>query len=334
MGYSLDKGWRPPYPETTGYIIPTFLEYQALTGDETYRTRAMEMGSWELSIQRDDGSFPGGESVSDRPIVFDTGQIIFGMTALAKETQDDRFVRAAQRAGDWLLDIQDDDGCWRTHTYNEIPHAYNSRVAWALCTISDLTGDPKWLEGAKANIRWVLSETLNNGFARHMNFFTGHLPLTHTIVYTLRGLFEASCYFTGEFKDEIRKNVATAVDNMLAAHAKDSGRNQRASGLAARFDEDWQPVGNSSCLTGNCQLAILLMRMEQEMGTTAHRTVADNLVTMVKQTQFLAGVTPKICGGVAGSYPLGGEYQPYTYPNWAAKFLADALIMRVAENKP
>jgi len=26
-GYSFYEGWRPPYPETTGYTIPTFLRY-------------------------------------------------------------------------------------------------------------------------------------------------------------------------------------------------------------------------------------------------------------------------------------------------------------------
>ncbi|MCP5002594.1 MAG: hypothetical protein GY941_01390, partial [Planctomycetes bacterium] len=31
--YSLVTGWAPSYPETTGYIIPTMLDYAKLSGD-------------------------------------------------------------------------------------------------------------------------------------------------------------------------------------------------------------------------------------------------------------------------------------------------------------
>src|SRR5262245_10327716 len=34
-------GWQPAYPETTGYTIPTLLEYARLSGCEEYRRRAL-----------------------------------------------------------------------------------------------------------------------------------------------------------------------------------------------------------------------------------------------------------------------------------------------------
>ena len=49
--YTVGKGWNPSYPETTGYIIPTLLNWHALKSDEEALRRALEMADWEISIQ-------------------------------------------------------------------------------------------------------------------------------------------------------------------------------------------------------------------------------------------------------------------------------------------
>ncbi|MGQ9670733.1 MAG: hypothetical protein ACUVWY_11285 [Desulfosoma sp.] len=36
-------------------------------------------------------------------------------------------------------------------------------------------------------------------------------------------------------------------------------------------------------------------------------------------------------GGVAGSSPIWGAYARFEFPNWAAKFFADALLMKTAD---
>jgi hypothetical protein len=47
---------------------------------------------------------------------------------------------------------------------------------------------------------------------------------------------------------------------------------------------------------------------------------------MLKQAIPARG--PKgIAGGVAGSYPLWGLYQPFRYISWGCKFFADALLL-------
>ena len=35
---------------------------------------------------------------------------------------------------------------------------------------------------------------------------------------------------------------------------------------------------------------------------------------------------PALRGGVAGSYPIWGAYARFSYPAWAAKFFADAIM--------
>src|ERR1039457_2206669 len=56
--YLIGTGWMRSYPETTGYIIPTLLNWAALTGEEEARRRALEMADWELSIQLENGAIP------------------------------------------------------------------------------------------------------------------------------------------------------------------------------------------------------------------------------------------------------------------------------------
>ncbi len=99
-GYYLASGWLPPYPETTGYIIETFLRYGAGTAHDTrglaspardtpaatgggrYVDRAVRMGDWECEIQLPEGGVRGQIRVNDYPIVFNTGQVMLGWLAL------------------------------------------------------------------------------------------------------------------------------------------------------------------------------------------------------------------------------------------------------------
>ncbi|MFN8581533.1 MAG: AAC(3) family N-acetyltransferase [Gemmatimonadaceae bacterium] len=55
--YSLVDGWSASYPETTGYVIPTMLEWAKRTGDERLLDRGRAMLDWLVSIQLADGAF-------------------------------------------------------------------------------------------------------------------------------------------------------------------------------------------------------------------------------------------------------------------------------------
>ena len=47
---------------------------------------------------------------------------------------------------------------------------------------------------------------------------------------------------------------------------------------------------------------------------------------MLKQLIALKG-RHEIVGGVAGSYPIWGPYQPMRFISWGCKFLADAFLL-------
>jgi len=45
--------------------------------------------------------------------------------------------------------------------------------------------------------------------------------------------------------------------------------------------------------------------------------------------QDLSTPDPGIRGGIPGSHPRGGDYMTNRYPNWAAKFFMDALMLQL-----
>ena len=333
-GYSLVGGWRPPYPETTGYIIGTFLQYAALTGEADYTERALKMGDWELDIQLSTGAVRGGQGVNEYPIVFNTGQVVLGWTSLYESTRLPRFLEGAAKAAEWLISIQDPDGKWSAYTYNGFPHTYHTRVCWALLRVYSLTQDEKYLDAAEANLSWTLSKVSDNGWIRNMSMSSleDRTALTHTIAYTLRGLLESSSFLSEAIRLRSLEVVEKAAIRLLREYElRKSNPYSVPDYLQATFDDNWRPVGSHSCLTGNAQIAIVWMKLFNMNGDGRLLNGALKLVDQLKGKQLLRnGFNSDIRGAIPGSHRLWGAYQSWSYPNWATKFFADAIMCQEA----
>ncbi|HSP88892.1 MAG TPA: hypothetical protein VLN45_12220 [Ignavibacteriaceae bacterium] len=328
-GYSLEKGWLPPYPETTGYIIKTFINYSEFTSNDEYLNKAIQMGDWEINVQMDNGAVRGGVGINDYPIVFNTGQVISGWVSLFKKTKLERFRDAAKRAGDWLISIQDDDGKWSKYTFQNIPHTYSTRVAWPMLRLYEITDEKKYFVSGERNIDWTLENYKGNGWFDKMHFNSKGHPFTHTIAYTLQGLLESSNYLNFEKKERIQKIVYTAAENIMFSYELRK-RNPYSLPhiLAGNFDENWKPASKYSCLTGNAQLSIIWLELFKLTNDGRFLNSALKLMDQTKAKQDLLNSNPGIKGAIAGSFPIWGKYREYSYPNWASKFFADALMLQ------
>ncbi len=327
--YGFDHGWAPPYPETTGYIISTFLSYSLLAKDVAYKERAIKMGDWEIEIQMPSGSVRGGVGINDFPIVFNTGMVILGWTDLYKYTGSERYLNAAVRAADWLCLNIENDGRWIKSSYNGIPHAYHSRVSWSLLEVYKLTGESKYKEASIRNINWILSLVQDNGWIKSTGFTDKENPFTHTIAYTLRGLLECSCFFEGELKNRVMDIVIKAANKMIAVYDKsNSDINSGIKLLPGSLNDGWGSSAKFSCLTGNAQMAIIWLRLYQLIGDDHFLFAGQRIINQLKRVQNMKSINMGIRGGIAGSYPIWGSYMQFSYPNWAAKFFADALMLQ------
>lgn len=331
--FKLGSGWDRAYPETTGYIIPTFLSAGDLLGDDDLHTRAEAMGIWEYSIQTEGGGVLSrlGESTLR---VFNTGQVILGWCALHDRGADRLFLDAAIKAGEYLARVQEGDGRWLKDTHSGA-RTYYARVDWALLRLWSLTDHGLFLEAAARNLRWVLAQQLANGWFANCGFgYSGH-PITHVIGYTLRGVLESSVLLAGSAEDELAGELRQAA--VLTADALcDAVRRPGVRGIDGMLHEgyapDWSDAGDASCLTGNVQIAIDLLRLGHETGVEKYAEVAGRIIDATKRTQAVSTPLREIRGALPGSYPAYLGYNPMTYPNWATKFLADALLGRLGGN--
>ena len=322
-GWSFEDGWLPGYPETTGYIIETFLAAADVLQQPKLVDRAGRMIDWELSIQLPDGAFPGhfGEAGS-RPVIFNTGQIMHGMIAGYSQLGQNECLEAAVRAGHWLLQQQDDDGCWRKYEHNNVPHVYNTRATWALLSTGLLAGESGLVAAACRNLDWALQQQTPSGWFMNNAFIPERAPFTHTIAYAIRGFLES-----GVLLDDERYLQAAARAGQGMA-----GVQRRNGWLPGTCGDEWVPRAGYSCLTGVAQMSINWTRLAQVTGDEVYREHARAGLAYLKTTQKLDHADEIVRGGIAGSSPIWGDYSRFEYPNWAAKFFADALLMDMTDS--
>lgn len=320
-GYSLEDGWIPSYSETTGYIIPTLLAYATYSGAAEYRERALAMAEWELTVQCPDGGFPGHfvDQVHP-PVVFNTGQVLFGLLAACQATDDARFLTAAQRAGGWLAKVQEEDGAWRRYNYRGHVNTYNARTAWALVEFALATHDERLLAVGIRHLDWVTKQAEPNGWLNCCAFEATEDPFLHTIAYAVQGLLEAGLRLRRSDYVELAERTARAMLKQVDARGF----------IPGRFNREWHATARYSCLTGNAQMSVIWARLYGITGDPKFREAALCTNRFLKSGHDCSTSNPNVRGAIKGSHPIWGRYLFATYPNWAAKFFMDAILMEEA----
>lgn len=117
---------RKPYPEVTGYYIPTLIRWG-------YRVLAEQYANWLMEIQKEDGSWYDTDNQS--PYIFDTAQILKGLLAIWDIHSDKvRVEESIKKGADWILSCMTEEGrlvapdecCWSENedTCSELIHTY------------------------------------------------------------------------------------------------------------------------------------------------------------------------------------------------------------------
>jgi hypothetical protein len=323
-GYDLLRvRWFPPYPETTGYTVPTLINATRLLGQTEWRDFAMRQASYLLGqVTREGGVFYWEREAGrpPRPVVFDTGQVLFGWLAAYREGGGDRFLAAAARSGDWLAGCQDSAGLWREYQHLGVPKVIDARVAWALLELHRLTGQPAHLTAAIRQLDWVLTQQQEDGWFENCAFTLREDPFTHTIAYTAEGLFRS-----GELLGEERYLAAgkKTADRLLQLQRPDGS-------LASAYAPGWRVGEASSCLTGDVQMSGLWLALWSRYRQPEYRAASVKALEFVCRTQDMDTGNRNVRGGIGGSHPIYGRYERFKYPEWAAKFFIDAILRHKA----
>jgi uncharacterized protein YyaL (SSP411 family) len=316
-GYSIRGGWRPSYRETSGYIATTFFDLARHHDDPEYRERALRVCRWLLSVQNQDGSF-SNPRYGQRGIVFDTGQDLFGLVRACEQTRESLFKDGALRAAAWLVDIADSQGRWTRNEHLNTPHVYNTRTAWAVLRMNQVEYSAERERVARANLDWALSEQQPSGFFDECAFERGLAPFTHTIAYATRGLLESGQLL----QDDRYVDAAQRCADAALRHLREDGF------LPGQIAIGGEAAARYCCLTGNCQFAIVWAKLFDRSGNEEYRKAVIRATDYVMRRQDIHTANADVRGAIKGSQPIWGRYAPLSFPNWAAKFFVDAMLLR------
>ncbi len=272
-GYRLNGGWAASYPETTGYIVPTYLALADAgvgggTGDDARASgatggpsdvdRARRAISFLLGIQLPSGAFPGARIDQNRtaPSVFNTGQILNGLVAWHRATDDPATADAAARAAAWLVSSQEPDGAWSRDVYNRLEVSYLAHATCWLAEYGEHAGDAVAMAAAGRHLdrllqRYDPATGWFDGAGFSAEDHAARRSVTHTLAYTIWGVLDLG----------LRLGRAEAVEAASRSAARVAEVVHRDGRLAGMVDASWSALSDWDCLTGSSQMALIWFRL-------------------------------------------------------------------------
>ena len=202
------------------------LKLSRATGDQRYETAARKVCEWALSLQDADGSFRASEmlhQVVSLSHCYAAEGLLYAHFAL----DDEKYLRAAVRAAEWLLSVQNRDGSiniaykqdWlkmgRRITEMVFPRKVTDATAqamrlWTLLYL--LNGDPRMMEAARKAADFVremqVAGTADPNASGGFYFWPGHpILFTWTAMFACQALYEIEHFGNageyGQFIEEL-----------------------------------------------------------------------------------------------------------------------------------
>lgn len=326
-GVSFGGDFDASYPETTGYICRTLNEQEQLTADANLLERAVAMADWEIAIQHPDGWVMGGKVTSvPSPAVFNTGMVLLGWSTLIQRTGEERFKKAARRAADWLVSVQEADGRWlrgnSTFASGEST-LYNVKAAWGLCEAGGALGDERFVRAALRNAEHCVSRQHPNGWLPDCCLTDARAPLLHTLAYSMQGLIGIG-RLTG--RGDLIASARVLADAQMRIMREDGF-------IPGRQRDDFSSPVSWCCLTGSAQTSIVWSELYLITHEEKYRAAVHRVNRYLLARHDIRNPDPRMRGGVPGSWPVWGDYGRLCILNWATKFLVDAIALerRISE---
>lgn len=239
-----------------------------------------------------------------------------GLSALAEQMPNEHIAAESARRGlVWLLSVMDADGVWRKGLYvpGFVP-AYHAYAVAAALRVAHRVGLAEAHQPLRRALIYYADRLRGDETPANAGLKPGPWAFTHTLAYTLQGLWELALYFQ---EKEIEQRLLFTCRRWLAILEK-HGR------IAGRYREGWEGDYSFTSPVGNAQLSILFRTIGSHMGDALLARWADRALEAALQHQDMSG-RPDMCGAIPGSVPRWGPYLRWRYPNWGVKFLLDAL---------
>ena len=227
-GIAVSSKNRLPYPEVSGYFIPSLIK----AGEKEL---ALQYAKWLISIQNEDGSWscPAGSS----PYVFDTGQILKGLYEFIDEEPE--FKMPILKACDWILSNMHPDGrlttpnmsAWKLPNGNYVPESIHLYCLEPIKKIGRKFEIDKYLDAVEKITNYYLNQ-------EDLTKFT---TLSHFHAYIVEALIDLN-----------------KVDRAENAMKEIEGFQRENGSVPAYSNVDWV------CSTGLFQYAVIWYKLGQK----------------------------------------------------------------------
>ena len=318
-----------PYPETTGYLIPSMLDVSRRRGDAAPADRCRRAADWLVRRQAADGSVDCGFTDESAPadervvILFDCGAILQGFVAMYQHTRADVYATAAARLAQFLVDRQRPGGDWNELLYLPYFGSHNALVAYALIAAGKALNRVDFVESGMKCLDAIRPNILSNGFIKGCHFTaspTGTSAFLQPLAYTVEGFFRSGVLLN---RDDYLDAAAVTLRKLQRRFEIDRAM------LASHYDEQWRPASQYSALDADCQIAMLWFLLSQASGDLRFANSALKMMDLIRGRIDMTTSHDGVRGGVPGSFPIQGDNQRHTCINWAAKYFIDASLLEL-----
>jgi hypothetical protein len=173
------------------------------------------------------------------------------------------------------------------------------------------------------NAEYCVSRQRPNGWLPDCCLSDPNAPLLHTLAYSMQGLFNIG---------KLAKRDGLIESAQLLADAE--LRIMRDDGfLPGRQREDFSAAVEWCCLTGSAQTSIVWGELYLVTKDEKYRSAVCTVNAYLMAHHDIRNPDPRLRGGLAGSWPVWGDYGRLRILNWATKFLVDALTMEARINR-
>ena len=226
-----------PYPEVTGYYIPTLINWG-------YKDLALQYAKWLCQIQKEDGSWY--DTFDESPYIFDSAQILKGLIAIRPFYQEKQEIDQCIIAGcEWILSCMTDEGRLVTPDENAWGNESIHIELIHLYCLSPLLEAGKIY--AKAEYQDKVKQVLTYYEGKYLDEICSFSLLSHFYAYVMEALVDL-----GEME------LATKCMENVAKYQKENGE------IPAYSNVDWV------CSTGMFQLALVWFKLGNlDLGTKA-----------------------------------------------------------------
>ena len=231
-----------PYPEVTGYLIPTLLRYNE-------KEIAGKYTRWLVSNQNPNGSWPESGSPNENP--FDVGQCIRGLTAMYMADENKRGLKdMIKRAVNWIVNHSNDfDGIPIPVSWNEVHPMTMLYAIAAVREAAQVFGYNEWKEWAVNKFEYYIDYYVDN---YGMFIFDSNKMNSHFYFYIIEAILDF------KYADEMTENAIFALEKFEEKYLTDND-------VVPASDKD-----RTSCIsTGQAQAAICYAKAD--MMKTAER---------------------------------------------------------------